>query len=286
MRRLLAVLGRNVSRSLSPRLHAAAAAALGLDLAYVPVSVPHERGFVRAVDALAALGAVGANVTIPFKDAALRLSTALDPAAREIGAVNTLSFRADGLHGANTDGPGLVDCLRARSADRLDGEVWVLGAGGVARAAVWAAARAGAARVRVFARREASAAALAELAAVVVPDAPDGSRGLADGLDALEARARQAPPSLVISAVPAEARLVERLLAALPTTAPRPQLHDLAYAGADAPTSAVQVWRAAGGEAWDGRALLVAQAALAFSAWTSAPVDAVRAAMIEVLPEA
>ncbi len=280
MRRLLAVIGRDVSGSLSPRLHAAAAAALGLDLAYVPVSVPHERGFVRAVDALAALGALGANVTIPFKDAALRLCTALDPAAREIGAVNTLRFVGGGLHGANTDGPGLVECLRARAAERLDGEVWVLGAGGVARAAVWAAARAGAGRVRVLARRRDSAVELAALAA------SSGSRGLADGLDALEVRARQSPPALVISAVPAEARLVERLLVALPADAPRPQLHDLAYAGADAPTSAVQVWRAAGGEAWDGRALLIAQAALALSMWTAAPVEAVRAAMIQALPEA
>ena len=81
---------------------------------------------------------VGANVTIPHKQAALDLADEASETAREIGATNTLSF-ADGLiHAENTDATGLVAALPEPPADR---NALVLGAGGSARAAVWALAR-------------------------------------------------------------------------------------------------------------------------------------------------
>jgi shikimate 5-dehydrogenase len=152
VRRLLAVLGRDVSRSRSPELHARAAAVLGLDVAYVPVCCADEAHFDRAVLALGTLGARGANVTIPYKARALAQATVVSARAELLGAANVLSFEPDGAVLAdNTDGPALVDVLGAYDPRSLE-RVVVLGAGGAARAVVWALGQVGAREVVVCAR--------------------------------------------------------------------------------------------------------------------------------------
>ncbi|MEL6188496.1 MAG: shikimate dehydrogenase, partial [Myxococcota bacterium] len=141
---LLAVLGGDVSRSFSPLIHEAASRALGYRLAYLGVSAHDSRDFEEKVAALQTLGALGANVTIPFKQDANVVCGERSEVARSIGAVNTLVFRGDGvIEGDNTDGPGLVRCLEELGHERLEA-VRILGAGGAARAAAWAAAHAAA----------------------------------------------------------------------------------------------------------------------------------------------
>src|SRR5882672_172372 len=93
----------DVSRSLSPQLHRAAAAELGIALDYHSVSCPDEPAFHRAVDRLRAAGAIGANVTVPYKLAALARSDQLAEVAKQIGAVNRLHFSGQGIFGDNTD---------------------------------------------------------------------------------------------------------------------------------------------------------------------------------------
>ncbi len=140
--RRLGVLGWPVAHSRSPAMHNAAFAALGMDgWRYQRLPVPPAL-LAQTVRALGGAGFVGANVTIPHKQAALALADSASVAAREIGAANTLSFALDGTIAAeNTDAPGLLAALplevRGRSA-------LVLGAGGSARAAVWALLGAGA----------------------------------------------------------------------------------------------------------------------------------------------
>jgi shikimate dehydrogenase len=86
-------------------------------------------------------GFVGANVTIPHKEAALKIADEASAAATEIGAANTLSFRDGRIRAENTDAPGLLAALeRPPSGTRA----LVLGAGGSARAAAWALASQGA----------------------------------------------------------------------------------------------------------------------------------------------
>jgi shikimate dehydrogenase len=139
----LAVLGHPVTHSRSPAMQNAALEALGLggEWSYEPIDLDPV-DFDARVRELAEGDFVGANVTIPHKEAALAIADESSDAASEIGAANTLSF-ADGLIRAeNTDAPGLLAALPGpvRGKDAL-----VLGAGGSGRAAVWALAGEGAA---------------------------------------------------------------------------------------------------------------------------------------------
>ena len=94
--RLVGILGWPVEHSLSPRMHNAAFAELGLDWAYVPLPTPPER-LAQAVEGLAALGFVGANVTAPHKLAAARICGAEEP------SVNTLLVRDGRVEARSTD---------------------------------------------------------------------------------------------------------------------------------------------------------------------------------------
>jgi shikimate dehydrogenase len=137
----LGVLGWPVAHSRSPAMHRAAFASLGLSgWSYQLLPVPPEL-FAETVRALPAAGFVGANVTVPHKQAALALADSASARAREIGAANTLSFGADGTIAAeNTDAPALIAALGIELAGR---SAVVLGAGGTARSAVWALREAG-----------------------------------------------------------------------------------------------------------------------------------------------
>ena len=142
MSRRLAVLGYPVSHSRSPAMQNAALDELGLapDWTYEAIEMP-PADFAVLTRALPGAGFVGANVTIPHKEAALELADEASAAATEIGAANTLSFRDGSIRADNTDAPGLLAAF-GRPADGL--RALVLGAGGSARAAVWALAGEGA----------------------------------------------------------------------------------------------------------------------------------------------
>ena len=115
------------------------AVGLGGEWSYEAIEVsPDELG--ELVRSLPERGFAGANVTIPHKEAALELADEASPAAREIGAANTLSFDEGGVAADNTDAPGLLAAL-PRSPAGLS--ALVLGAGGSARAVAWALAAPG-----------------------------------------------------------------------------------------------------------------------------------------------
>lgn len=136
--RLAGVIGWPVGHSRSPRLHGHWLDHYGIDGAYVPL--PVQPGHFQAVlRVLPQMGFVGANVTVPHKEAALALVDHVEPLARRIGAVNTLVVRADGsLEGRNTDAFGFIENLRQQPAGfrAAAGPAVVLGAGGAARAVV------------------------------------------------------------------------------------------------------------------------------------------------------
>jgi shikimate dehydrogenase len=144
---VVGIIGFPVTHSLSPVMHNAAFAALGLDWIYVPFQVPRE-GLARGVAGLAALGVAGFNVTIPHKVAIIPLLDRISPEAELAGAVNVVALQDGALVGYNTDGIGLVAALaRAFGFTPAGRSVLVLGAGGAARAAVAALGSAGAARI-------------------------------------------------------------------------------------------------------------------------------------------
>ena len=156
----LGVLGWPVAHSRSPAIHNAALAALGMEgWRYQRLPVPPAL-FDETTRALGQSGFLGANVTIPHKQAALALAEQARSAARAIGAANTLTFAADGTIAAeNTDAPGLIAALgavtRAACARSCSAP------GGSARAAVWALREAGASEVSVWNRTPERAETLA-----------------------------------------------------------------------------------------------------------------------------
>ena len=128
--------------SLSPQMHNAAFAALGLQDEWTYEAIEASPGeFAGLVRSLSERGFVGANVTVPHKREALRVADEASAAASEIGAANTLSFARAAIRADNTDGPGFLAALPASPGDRRS---LVLGAGGAARAVVWALVREGA----------------------------------------------------------------------------------------------------------------------------------------------
>jgi shikimate dehydrogenase len=144
---LVGILGWPVSHSLSPVMHNAAFAALGLDWAYVPLPVQPDR-LAGAVDGLAATGFAGANVTVPHKTAVLALCDEVDDVAAHAESVNTLVFRDGRVLGASTDIVAIEHAVTGASGPAL-----VLGAGGSSKAAV-AALRLHAFDVTVASRRD------------------------------------------------------------------------------------------------------------------------------------
>lgn len=250
---LVCLLGDPVAHSMSPQLHTAAFAAAGIDAVYVACAV---RDVVTAVDGLDALGALGANVTVPHKRAVWEHVRRRTSEAERIGAANTL-FREDGRWVAdNTDAAGVHRVLTDEVGLEADDGVVLFGAGGAARAVAVALGRLGA-RVRVEARRAAPVAEVQRLAA----DA---------GAAALPA---DAAPRLIVNATPLGLH-GERLPARYHDLRDGQAVLDLVYG--DVATPFVADARARGLPAWDGLGMLVAQAGAAFERWTgrTAPLSA------------
>lgn len=157
-----AVFGHPIAHSLSPRIHAAFGRQLGIELHYAAIDAAPE-AFAEALEAFAADGGRGANVTLPLKQAAFALCAQTTERARRAGAANTLT-RVDGhWHGDITDGVGLVRDLTSRRGLDLRGRrTLLLGAGGAARGVAPALLDAGIAELVVSNRTPERADALAD----------------------------------------------------------------------------------------------------------------------------
>ena len=156
-----AVFGQPIAHSLSPRIHAMFAAQFRIALDYRAIGAGRD-DFARVLEACARDGGRGANVTLPLKEDAASLCTALSDRARRCGSVNTLVREGDGWHGDSTDGAGLLQDLRSRCAFEPSGRrCLVLGAGGAARAIAFALADAGIAGLAIWNRTHERAVALA-----------------------------------------------------------------------------------------------------------------------------
>lgn len=151
---LAGIMGWPVSHSRSPRLHGYWLEAHGIDGAYVPLAVRPDR-IEQALRALPVLGFAGCNLTVPHKVKAMAVVDRVDPAARRIGAVNTIVVEANGsLVASNTDAFGFLQSLKSDAPQWRpeQGAAVVLGAGGAARAVVAALVDAGVGRVTIVNR--------------------------------------------------------------------------------------------------------------------------------------
>lgn len=225
--RLLALLGRPVAHSVSPPMQQAAIDAMGVDAVYLAFEVADEE-FDGAVRGLAAMGAIGANVTLPHKAAALEVADRATDRAFAIGAANTLRFTRDEsgavvIEADNTDAQGFVDLVRDEGGADVAGAHYAqVGAGGAGRAMAFGMAEAGAASItlanRTRDRAEELAAALRkawpqlELLVVDLADANDAFRaativanatsvGLHDGDESPLPAAVMSPGALVVDSI-------------------------------------------------------------------------------------
>jgi shikimate dehydrogenase len=149
--KLLGVMGYPIEHSLSPAMHNAALAEVGLDYVYVPLLVQPER-LGEAMAGLQALGWAGCSVTIPHKQSIMVYLEEITPGARAIGAVNTIWPTATGWQGTNTDIVGFLAPLQALAQDWSQVSLVVLGCGGAARAVVAAGQELGCGSIAVVAR--------------------------------------------------------------------------------------------------------------------------------------
>ena len=250
-----AVFGHPIAHSKSPLIHAAFARQTGQDMAYEAILAPLD-GFADSVATFVAAGGRGANVTVPFKEAAFKMAQCLSPRAERAGAVNTLSFTADGILGDNTDGAGLVADLTRNLHCALSAKrILLLGAGGAARGVIEPLLDQQPATLVIANRTLSRAEELATL--------------FGYGIRASTFEAADTPFDIVINATAAS------LAGELPPLSPRIfGKHTLAYDmmyGRDTPF--LDFARAHGAATADGLGMLVEQAAEAFYLWRGVRPD-------------
>ncbi|RYG89214.1 shikimate dehydrogenase [Loktanella sp. IMCC34160] len=145
----LGLIGDNITRSKSPRLHRQAGALTGLDVTYdrlIPkdLGMTFEETFARAQQS----GFRGINVTYPYKEVAAKMVTISDPGVAAIGAVNTVVFGTEGPKGFNTDYTGFKRAYRGVMGDQPPGIVCLIGTGGVGKAVAYGLLDLGADEIR------------------------------------------------------------------------------------------------------------------------------------------
>ena len=275
MTRLAGIFGYPLAHSLSPAFQQAAFNHYGLDARYLAWETP--------LDALAAEVAklrggdfIGANVTIPHKQAVMALLDEVDPLAAAIGAVNTIVKRGGRLVGYNTDAHGFMRALKEDAAFEPSGRrALLLGAGGAARAAAFALCQEGVASLAIANRTLERAVALAaDLSA-------DGASINAIATDDAALHDAALNADLIVNSTsvgmrhggaegqtPLAGGLIPHDAVAL----------DMVYNPQHTPLLAAA--RSAGARAVGGMPMLIYQGAAAFEMWTGrvAPVEAMFAA--------
>ncbi|HEY0823452.1 MAG TPA: shikimate dehydrogenase [Ramlibacter sp.] len=251
------VMGNPVDHSKSPWIHARFAALTGQALEYGKRLVPMD-GFAEGVRAFRAEGGKGCNVTVPFKFEAFGLADFRSARAALAGACNTLRFEADGIHGENTDGIGLVADLQRNAGISLGGrDLLLVGAGGAAAGVLGPLLEARPRRLVVANRTLAKAQALVRSHAMLANET------YAD----LQACALDAVRGSFDVVINGTASSLEGGAVPVPGSVLRPgaTAYDMMYG--PAAQGFLQWAREHGGTGRDGLGMLVEQAAEAFQFW-------------------
>lgn len=273
------LIGDPVAHSLSPAMHNAAFASLGLDFVYIPLRVNKE-DLPKAVEGIRAFNMRGVNITIPHKVAVIPLLDELEPLAEKIGAVNTIVNDNGSLKGYNTDAGGFLKSLLENGVQPQGKKAVILGAGGAARAIAFTLVDNGAELTILNRRQEFSWAV--ELAASL-------SRFCGTKVKAVELNDNNLKKSILTADILINATSVGMSPNAGQTPVPggllKPGLvvFDAVYNPVE--TRLLAEAEAAGASIISGMDMLVWQGALAFELWTgaAAPVDIMKAKVTEGL---
>jgi shikimate dehydrogenase len=281
--RVAGVIGDPVEHSLSPVLHNAAFAELGIDWIYVAFRVAAGQA-AAAVEAMRTLDLAGLSVTMPHKADVARAVDRLAPVAAELGVVNTVCWSSSGMDselvGESTDGAGFLDSLRGDEGfDPAGRACVVLGSGGAARSVAQSLAAAGAAEVTVAGRSAEGAercAALAGAAGRPLPVRGSKAASLANAIGSAD---------LVVNATPVGMLSDAQLPFGLDGDWLKPShfVADLIYAPATTPLLAAA--RRAGAQCCNGIGMLIHQAGRQVELWTGrpAPLEGMSAAAVAAL---
>ncbi|AFY72937.1 shikimate 5-dehydrogenase [Synechococcus sp. PCC 7502] len=150
--KILGIIGDPVSHSLSPVMHNAAIAAIGLDYVYIPLPVKIENLAIAFKGLGAITSVLGFNLTIPHKQEIIPLLDEITEVARAVGAVNTVKRTERGWIGTNTDVHGFLVPLQILDRDWQSIPVVILGNGGAAKAVVAGCLKLGCPVVHVIGR--------------------------------------------------------------------------------------------------------------------------------------
>lgn len=282
MRKLI-LIGDPVAHSRSPEMQNAALTHLGVEARYEAVQTSAAE-LAERVAALRAPEYLGANVTLPHKQAVLPLLDELEPQAAQIGAANTIYKGDDGrLIGANTDAPALIADLAEAGFDPAGRSAVLLGASGAARAAAFALADAGVSTLVVLNRTpERAEALLADLLLAITDEQGFTATGgrpptlVALGPDDPDAGSYLASCELLVNATPLGWHGDETPLPD-PPVGPQTLVYDMVYRE----TRLLREAAARGATTRAGLGMLVHQGALALTRWTGreAPLDVMWAAL-------
>ena len=277
------IFGYPISHSISPAMHQAALDHAGIDATYDAWETPPD-ALAQGVLMLRGDDYLGANVTVPHKQAVMEHLDQIDELATRIGAVNTIVNEGGRLLGSNTDAAGFIDSLRDEAGLNPSGlEAVLVGAGGAARAAAYALAIEGAASLTIANRTLDRARTLADEVGRT------GLKAQALALDDDELPHRCLEAQLIVNSTsvgmlhgPAEG------LSPIPSEVIRPGVvvYDMVYNPADTPL--LKTARSGGAKVAGGLLMLVYQGAASFRQWTGRPaattvmLDAARRALFDM----
>lgn len=267
--RRVGLIGDPVEHSLSPAFQQPAFDALGMAIRYELWPTPLAELPAR-LDDLRAGRAIGANVTVPHKEAVFAAMDDVSDLAQRVGAVNTIVRRGDRLYGDNTDAYGFIVPLRDRGVEFSRLDAVVLGAGGAARGVVVALLDAGVQRVHVLNRTVERARRM--VAEIDDPRLMSGSTGDDSGITGAGLIVNATSLGWHDDALPIDREAFDRL-------ARDAIAYDLTYRE----TAFLRAARAAGLAAIDGLPMLVHQGARSFELWTGrpGPVDVMWSAAVQ-----
>jgi shikimate dehydrogenase len=280
--KLLGVIGYPVEHSLSPVMHNAALGELGQDYVYVPFPIKPQNLQI-AIQGFSAINIVGFSVTIPHKQAIIPLLSEIDPIAKSVGAVNTVSYKNDQWVGTNTDIEGFLSPLQTTyNQDWSQKVAVILGNGGAARAVVAGCGQLGCAEIHVVGRNIENLQKFRDSWG----NSPSSVNLHVHKWDLLPKLIPQA--NLLVNTTPIgmhpnvdESPLSVEEIAQLP---PRAIAYDLIYT--PSPTKFLQQAQQVGAIAIDGLEMLVQQGAAALKIWLqrdSVPVEVMRRVLQEKL---
>ena len=270
---IVGIFGAPITHTASPAMHNAAFAALEMNWAYLAFHVDPQN-LRTALRGASHMGLVGINLTIPHKILALDGIDEIEPEARKLGAVNTVSMEKGKLRGYNTDGYGFIKAVKEDFNLSIKGKrVLVLGAGGAGHGIAVKCALDGAAKVIVANR------ALARIEPIAREISGTKTEFLALKLAAEDIRKVIHEVDLVVNATSVGLEEHDSLGLGADLFSPRLHVYDTIYRPAE--TELLRVAESAGAKVANGLSMLLHQGAKSFEIWTKrkAPLAVMRRAL-------